>query len=327
MNRFTQPFDALSLAQRFEMSEPSYQLTPRFNVGAGRLAAAILGDENGRELEFLRWGLIPFWTPTSDVEAGHRLLSARAETLTKRAAFREALTTRRCIVPAGGWFHRARREGEQATFYVQPANDKLWSFAGLWDEWVAPDGTPRRTLAIVSTEANSLLAPLHARMPAILKREDEAAWLNPKNHDARALSNLLRPFASREMQIAAVRAPRWPAQDDASMIEARADSAKILSDWNLSAQTKITVPRRVVRRDWVSPDRQVFFKSRSWTREDGTRWHPVVDCQHGEVWCDCPDFRYRHARHEPSVHTPIHWCKHLMRAVDNCVRHGELRRA
>jgi len=69
----------------------------------------------------------------------------------------------------------------------------------------------------------------------------------------------------------------------------------------------------------------VFFKTHSFTQRDDTWWHPVVDLESGGVFCDCPDFRYRHAPHEPDVTMPQHWCKHLARAVDNCRRHGELK--
>ena len=103
------------------------------------------------------------------------------------------------------------------------------------------------------------------------------------------------------------------------------DSDEILATFGFGARTQSAGKmRRQIRRDWRSADGQVFFKMRSLTRDDDTRWHPVVDTGDGRVFCDCPDFHYRHARFRPDVWMPQHWCKHVERAVDNCVKHGDL---
>lgn len=81
--------------------------------------------------------------------------------------------------------------------------------------------------------------------------------------------------------------------------------------------------RRRVRRAQLVKGQQ-HFKTKSFTRNDETHWLPVVDLEAGTVFCDCPDFRFRHAKHEPTVNDSVHHCKHITRALTTCVRVGQL---
>jgi hypothetical protein len=194
---------------------------------------------------------------------------------------------------------------------------------------MTPEGWPMRTCAIITTETNRLLAPLHHRMPAILRRNDEAAWLDTSVQNVPDLLRLLQPYPGEKMDIHPVsRRVNSTACDDPQCIEPVEDVQNVvpvIPQKKTDGKSRQLPPRRRhVLRDFVAPDGQVFFKTRSFTRDDYTRWHPVVDTETGHVLCDCPDFRYRHAEHEPDVMTPQHWCKHLARAVKNCKRHGEI---
>lgn len=72
--------------------------------------------------------------------------------------------------------------------------------------------------------------------------------------------------------------------------------------------------RRCVRRQYQTPDGLIAFKTRSFTKRRGV-YHPAVDLRTGEVWCDCPDFRYRCQRFRPSIAAGEAQCKHLRRAL------------
>jgi hypothetical protein len=105
------------------------------------------------------------------------------------------------------------------------------------------------------------------------------------------------------------------------------NSAEILREIGIAPLQKrgrYAPRKRALRREYSTPDGQVFFKTRSFSRDEYISWHPVVDTADGHVFCDCPDFRFRHAAHEPRLATPQHWCKHIDRAVRNCRRHGEI---
>ena len=326
--RVSQDFGIEELRERWQVQASEDELARgRFQLRPGGFVSAIAEVEGERRVEALRWGLIPFWTPLEDVRGGRRMVWARAETLARKASFRQSLAGQRCIVPASGFFVSIRDGKAQRTLLVRPRGGGMWPIAALWDEWVSGEGHVLRTLAMVSVEANARLAKVEGRMPAILRQGEDAAWLSGAEMGEKMLSRVLRPWSGREMEIEAVHAPRWKEQDDAGLIEPLRESPAIIERLGLELPKRDIVFRRQLVRDFRSADGQVFFKVRSFTRDDGARWHPVVDTHDGSVFCDCPDFHFRHARHRPSVQTPGHWCKHLQRAVKNCVQHGDLRTA
>lgn len=327
--RFALSHGSGDVARRFNCDVQRFSFVPRYNIAPAQLVAAITADEDGRRtLTGFKWGLVPSWAETPDLE--HRLSHARAETLADKAAFRQAFRSRRCIIPASGFFDWFEAAGERTPLYIHPGDGEYFAFAGLWEEWYSVNGWVLPTCTIITTDANRLLAPVSGRMPAILRPQDEAAWLDATRPVA-SLSQMLRPFPEEAMDIYPVaRRVGSMEVDDHACIEPVEDSTHVVDTLFRSRVAteryqRIFPRKRLVRRDHVAPGGQVFFKTHSFTRHDHTYWHPVVDVETGHVFCDCPDFRFRHARHEPDVTMPQHWCKHLARAVHNCERHGELR--
>ena len=312
------------IAQQFSLTETP-QIVASYGVKCGREIATVheakSATSSTRTVQNLRWGLVPHWM--NDDQPERRIFNARAETLHQKPAFRESLIERRCIVPASGFFEQTTQvnadgDGERAPLYVHHKDDALLGFAALYDEWYSREGELVRSCAIVTTESNRLLSPHHARMPAVLREEDYASWLDPHNFDVKSLRSVLQPFDARKLAL------RFLTND--AMKKEASDASRILSSEDIEySKSRVAPKKRLVLRDWQSPEGQVFFQTRSFTRDDYTWWHPVVDLESGHVWCDCPDFRFRHAPHEPNMESPHHWCKHVARAVNNCRRHGELR--
>lgn len=328
--RFALHHSTEQVLERFGVQRVLFPLTAHYNIAPSqRIAVITQGKETGeRYLEGYKWGLVPFWA--RDPIVGQRLINARAETLAEKPAFKHALTRRRCIIPASGFFDWKKEGDERLPQYVRPREGPLFAFAGLWEEWLTPEGWPLRTCVLITAETKRLLAPLRNRMPAILRAADEAAWLDTSLQNATELRRLLQPYPAQQMDVYPVsQRVNSAACDDPRCIELAADarqSVSLLLDAKAERKPSRLPPRRRhVMRDFVVPGEQVFFKTRSFTRDDYTRWHPVVDVETGHVFCDCPDFRFRHAGHEPDILTPQHWCKHLARAVRNCQRHGEVR--
>jgi putative SOS response-associated peptidase YedK len=138
-----------------------------------------------------RWGLVNFWA--KDAKRAASQINARAETLTRSAAFREAFKERRCIVPADGFFEwRGAGSQKQPIWYHRP-DGKLILFAGLYESWQPEPKQWQRTFTIVTTTANNLIAPVHDRMPVILGEDAVDAWLDPKEDDTERLQGLLVP--------------------------------------------------------------------------------------------------------------------------------------
>lgn len=196
--RYTQTAKLQDLMDRFGIHQPDFELAPRYNLAPSQDAPVVGVNPNtpdARTMRLMHWGLVPH----SARDAAKPIINARAETLAQRAAFRWLLPRRRCLVPADG-FYEWRKEGRLRTpMRFTLRNGEPFAFAGLWDRWLRPDGTPLYSFTIVTTNPNSLLEPVHDRMPVILLPEDEAKWLDPANTDPAALSPLLKPFPAELM--------------------------------------------------------------------------------------------------------------------------------
>jgi putative SOS response-associated peptidase YedK len=215
------PADALRRAFGF-VEQPN--LMPRYNIAPTQDVAVIRErrePKGERTLQLLRWGLIPSWA--EDMKGGAKLINARAEGISERPSFREAFQKRRCLVPADG-FYEWRTEGKLKQPYLIQRRDRApFAFAGLWERWVPKTQPPEPayidSFTIVTTEANALLRPLHARMPVILAPEDYARWFDRGASEAE-LKALLKPAPEDLLAYVPV-SPRVnaAAPDDADLIE------------------------------------------------------------------------------------------------------------
>lgn len=176
--RYSVAVDPEQLASRFNAELPSEPLLPRLNAAPTEPLPVLL-NEGPRRIELLRWGLIPSWA--DDPSIGSRLINARAETLAEKPSFRSALKSRRCLVLANAFYEWQKADdGKKSPYRIALKTGEPFAFAGLWENWRDPSGQPVRTFTIITTEPNDLIAPIHNRMPVILRPEAEAAWLG--NH-------------------------------------------------------------------------------------------------------------------------------------------------
>jgi len=187
---------------RFEVDEEAAgepELTrPRYNAAPTQTLPVLISRRGQRALGPMRWGLVPRWA--KDARGATRAINARMETLAEKPSFRDALRLRRCVVPADGFYEwRAGARGQRLPLRFQVEGGALFGFAGLWDVWRTPSGDKLATFTIVTVPPNQLVAPIHDRMPAILERAAEAAWLDPEQTDAQAALALLHPFAADHM--------------------------------------------------------------------------------------------------------------------------------
>jgi len=185
------------LREVFELfREPDWP-QPRYNMAPTQTVLAIRFDEHAtpREPALLRWGLIPSWA--KDTKIGNSLINARADTIATKPSFRSAFKRRRCLIPASGFYEWQKRDDGKQPYQIAMRSGKPFAFAGLWEQWEKGDG-PIESCAIITTEANDLMAPLHDRMPVILRPDDYDAWLDPAS-DAGALQGLLQPYPDDDL--------------------------------------------------------------------------------------------------------------------------------
>lgn len=197
--RFALFIDPAELLQWFGLMGPAPAgLTPRQNVAPGEPVVAITQTDRP-QAEWFQWGLIPAWA--TDPQIGRRLINARAETAAVKPAFRAAFKQRRCLIPATGFYEwRSVGKTKQPVLF-QMKEAPLLALAGLWESWRAPDGATRRTVTILTTAPNDLVAPVHDRMPVILKREAYALWLAARPLTPEEWQPLGRPFPAAQMKM------------------------------------------------------------------------------------------------------------------------------
>jgi putative SOS response-associated peptidase YedK len=203
--RFTQKSERKVISLEFYVHDFISDVLLSFNVAPGQDAGVIVRGERNRYVRY-RWGLVPFWA--KDPSIGNRMINARAETITQKPSFRQAFSSRRCLVPADG-FYEWRKEGPLKTpFYIHHSSNRPMSFAGLWETWhpkggeetasESREGDALHTFTIITTEASDKLRVLHDRMPVIIPPEKRDLWLE-QGEDTAKLEGLLVPFDSSEI--------------------------------------------------------------------------------------------------------------------------------
>jgi putative SOS response-associated peptidase YedK len=173
---------------------------PRYNIAPTQPIPVIRQHprEPVRELSLVRWGLIPSWS--RDSAAAARMINARSETAAAKPAFRDALKSRRCLVPADGFYEWSRTGKTKQPYCFEVNEGELFAFAGIWDRWKEPSGGCIQTCSILTTTPNAVTSSVHDRMPVILDPDSYDLWLHPGMNDGATASELLKPFDARLMR-------------------------------------------------------------------------------------------------------------------------------
>jgi len=197
--RYSLKTDEIHIRRQFNLKDIP-RLVPRYNVAPSQDVPIVRENAEGeRELVFARWGLIPSWS--KEPKAEFSTINARAETVAAKPAFRSAFRSRRCLIPADGYYEWAARPGSKTKqpYYIGLREGALFAFAGLWERWERGE-TAVESCTIIVTEANELTRPIHDRMPVILPETDYELWLSADARQAEHLQSVLRPFPSELMR-------------------------------------------------------------------------------------------------------------------------------
>jgi putative SOS response-associated peptidase YedK len=188
------------IEEHFDAVSGEEDWSPRYNLAPTQPVAVIRQNpkEPVRELSLMRWGLIPSWAKDPSVAAG--MINARSETAATKPAFRDALKSRRCLIPADG-FYEWKKTGKTKQAYCFEVNEgELFAFAGLWDRWKDPSGQWVKSCSILTTSPNAVTSAVHDRMPVILDPDAYDVWLDPGMTNVAAASELLKPYDARPMR-------------------------------------------------------------------------------------------------------------------------------
>lgn len=147
------------------------------------------------QVHLARWGLVPSWA--KDPRIGHKMINARRETVADKPAFRAAVRTRRCLIPAMGYYEWQHHDsGPTTPWFIHPSDTDLTMFAGLYEFWRDPNdpsGPWLTTTTIITTAALPQFADIHDRRPVMLAPDTWAAWLSADTPRDHALSLLDAP--------------------------------------------------------------------------------------------------------------------------------------
>lgn len=185
------------IAQEFRVQKVSFEIPPSYNI-APTQNIVIINNQGTKQLVSCRWGFLPSWA--KDPSIGHKMINARAETVSTKPTFKSAFKKQRCLVIADGFFEWKNEKNRKVPYLIRLKSGKPFGFAGLYNQWTSESGEKICTCTIITTEANELLEPIHDRMPVIIPRDKEDYWLNPSK-DLEALMEMLKPYTSEEMEM------------------------------------------------------------------------------------------------------------------------------
>jgi len=197
---------------------------PRFNVAPSQIVPIVRLDTNGnRILTAARWGFIPAWAGPAPKATP---INARAESIATSPMFRPAFGSRRCLVPADGFYEWKGAKPPKQPYFIHFKNDDVFAFAGLWERSSPQkDAEPIETFTIITTDPNQVAKPIHNRMPVILRRADYAGWLEPRTPIS-DLKKLMQPYEADGMEAYAVSlAVNSPKNDDERCVKPNLSSS------------------------------------------------------------------------------------------------------
>jgi len=195
-------------AAKFAGIEPE----PTYNAAPSQILPVL--PMSSAKAQFFNWGLLSAWAKDPKAK---RPINARSESLTTNGLFRSLIVRKRCLVPADGFYEwqvldnpttdlfgnptTSKGKPKKQPYRITLKNDELFSFAGLYDEWVDnSSGEILKTFTIITTDANELMRPIHDRMPVILTPETEVLWLDEHESDKNLLMDLLQPYPANQMK-------------------------------------------------------------------------------------------------------------------------------
>ena len=208
-----------------------YEFEPRYNAAPSQSLPVVTGDEP-ETIQRMEWGLVPSW---ADDRSDFEFINARAETVRKKRSFADAYESRRCLVPADGFYEWTKTESGKQPYRVTVGDDELFAMAGLYERWTPPqtqtglgdfgggsepdsEPDPVETFTVITTEPNEPIAELHHRMAVILSPAEEREWLTG---DPDAVESLLDPYPAEPIRTYPVStAVNNPANDTPEVLEA-----------------------------------------------------------------------------------------------------------
>ena len=186
-------------SERYQLRTIPPGLFPTYNAAPTQTLPVIVErPEAGRELEQLRWGLVPRWSRPGETKPATPF-NARAESVASKPMFKGLFTRKRCLVPVNGYYEWKTVAGKKQPYLFTLPDEPLFTLAGLYDDADDREDGPKGSFTIITTTPNEMTGEHHDRMPVIIANADVDEWLSPDEHDIESLERLLRPYPAEKM--------------------------------------------------------------------------------------------------------------------------------
>ena len=204
--RFTLTVSAKDeLQQAFPHFHIPNDLPPSYNIAPSQPIPTLTGEDD--RLDFHRWGLVPSWANEKFCFPNIQLDQCPGErgffvSAAEKPSFRNSFRRRRCLIPADGFYEwkQPGKDRPKRPYYIHKRDRSPFTLGGLWEIWQPPDGGQLRSACIITTPPNTLVEPIHNRMPLILDPEDYAGWLDPEVQDPDKIQEWIKPYSGNDLE-------------------------------------------------------------------------------------------------------------------------------
>ncbi|MFA9560273.1 SOS response-associated peptidase [Evansella sp. AB-rgal1] len=193
--RFTLYADPDFLLDYYEVeNREEVEIYARYNIAPSQQVLTMVQGKTGLRAGYMKWGLVPRWAQEESI--GNKMINARSETIQEKVSFRPLVKKRHCIIVANGFYEwKTGPDKIKQPYYIKLKSNEPMAFAGLWERWQNKDHEII-SCTLLTTEANSLMRPIHERMPVILPKMKIEQWLKVKEQ----VESLFSPYPKDEME-------------------------------------------------------------------------------------------------------------------------------
>ncbi len=177
-----------------------WTIATQYNVAPTQQIPVLRRDGEDWQLDAMRWWLVPRWSDGPSTK--YSMFNAKSETLGKSRAYAEPFKRQRCIIPVSGYYEWKKEHGAKVPYYIEPADDPGFAFAGLWDSWRSEEQVVNSCTIITAASPPSMMS-IHHRIPVHLTSTEVSAWLDP-DASAATLNQLLAPTIRTDIQVTPV---------------------------------------------------------------------------------------------------------------------------
>lgn len=186
--RFYLQADILALESEFDIHDHGLELSPRYNIAPSTNILTIIQRDQQKQAEWMRWGLVPFWS--KGIDPRYSMFNARAETLSSKPAFKNPFKRTRCVIPVSGYYEWRQASSGKQPYAIAREDGKVLALAGIWDTW-HDDKITIQSCSIITQQATGSLATIHDRMPVVIQPAAYSHWLDPSLDNTDELTALL----------------------------------------------------------------------------------------------------------------------------------------